>query len=51
MLSFEPTNQFALNLRLLINDKARSEGVVGMTIVGAAIATVGVLAALFVKRR
>ncbi|KAJ3411666.1 mitochondrial membrane protein [Chytridiales sp. JEL 0842] len=45
LLQMEPRNSQALHLRRLIDEKVRSEGLVGMAIVGGAIATLGILTA------
>ncbi|KAJ3331535.1 mitochondrial membrane protein [Blyttiomyces sp. JEL0837] len=45
LLQLEPKNSQAIHLRKLIDEKVRSDGFIGMAIVGAAVATVGVLAA------
>ncbi|KAJ3101994.1 mitochondrial membrane protein [Phlyctochytrium planicorne] len=50
LLQMEPRNPQALQLRKLIDEKVRSEGLVGMAIVGAAVATVGVLIAGLVRK-
>ncbi|KAI9098739.1 hypothetical protein DFS34DRAFT_87882 [Phlyctochytrium arcticum] len=50
LLQVEQRNQQSLTLRRLIDDKVKSEGLVGMAIVGAAVAAIGVLAASLLKR-
>ncbi|KAI8848080.1 mitochondria fission 1 protein [Chytridium lagenaria] len=50
LLQMEPRNPQALQLRKLIDEKVRSEGLVGMAIVGAAVATFGVLVAGLVRK-
>ncbi|KAJ3119830.1 mitochondrial membrane protein [Nowakowskiella sp. JEL0407] len=49
LLNMEPQNQQGLSLRALIDEKVRSEGLIGMAIVGAAAAVV--LGFFFVKSR
>ncbi|KAJ3196294.1 mitochondrial membrane protein [Irineochytrium annulatum] len=50
LLQMEPRNSQALQLRKMIDEKVRSEGLVGMAIVGAAVATVGVLVAGLIRK-
>ncbi|KAJ3183754.1 mitochondrial membrane protein [Geranomyces variabilis] len=51
LLQLEARNSQAIALRTLIDEKVKSEGLVGMAIVGAAIAAVGVLTATLMKQR
>ncbi|KND01445.1 uncharacterized protein SPPG_03249 [Spizellomyces punctatus DAOM BR117] len=50
LLQLESRNNKALSLRKLIDDKVKSEGLVGMAIVGAAVAAVGLITATLFKR-
>ncbi|KAJ3216105.1 mitochondrial membrane protein [Dinochytrium kinnereticum] len=50
LLQMEPRNPQAVQLRKMIDEKVRSEGLVGMAIVGAAVATVGVLVAGLIRK-
>ncbi|KAI9355969.1 hypothetical protein DFJ73DRAFT_824122 [Zopfochytrium polystomum] len=50
LLQLEPRNPQAIHLRKLIDEKVRSEGLVGMAIVGGAIAAVGMVTALLFRK-
>ncbi|KAJ3057315.1 mitochondrial membrane protein [Rhizophlyctis rosea] len=50
LLQLESQNPQALSLRKLIDDKVKSEGLVGMAIVGTAVAALGLVGALLFKR-
>ncbi|KAJ3186994.1 mitochondrial membrane protein [Gaertneriomyces sp. JEL0708] len=50
LLQLEARNQQALSLRRLIDDKVKSEGLMGMAIVGGVVTAVGLIAATFMRR-
>ncbi|KAJ1562269.1 mitochondrial membrane protein [Cladochytrium tenue] len=50
LLQMEPRNAQAVGLRKMVDDKVRTDGLVGMALVGGAVAAVGVVTALLFRK-
>ncbi|EGF82319.1 hypothetical protein BATDEDRAFT_86109 [Batrachochytrium dendrobatidis JAM81] len=51
LLNMEPSNPQALALKTLIAEHVQQEGLVGMAIVGGMVAVVGIVGAMFMRRK
>ncbi|KAJ1548252.1 mitochondrial membrane protein, partial [Cladochytrium tenue] len=50
LLQMEPRNAQAVGLRKMIDDKVRTDGLVGMALVGGTVAAIGVVTALLFRK-
>ncbi|PVU93379.1 hypothetical protein BB561_003315 [Smittium simulii] len=51
LLSIEPENMQAQSLKTLIEAKCKRDGIIGMALASGAVATIGIIAAAFLKSR